>query len=148
MHSVAADVSAEPTALLTGMDRRLSGGRGAVAAAIRLDRGKLAFRGVGNVAARLGGGGRPHGLVSSMGTLGLAQRLRPIAALLPWGAGSVFIAHTDGLRPGWDLSRYPGAAARDPAIMAALIWRDAVTRADDAAVIVVVPPAMEAAHER
>jgi anti-sigma regulatory factor (Ser/Thr protein kinase) len=148
LRSVADDVSAEPAALLTGMNRRLSGGRGAVAAAVRLDHGKLAFCGVGNIAARLGSGRRPHGLVSSMGTLGLGQRIRPLGTMLPWGAGSAFIAHTDGVRPGWDLSRYPGATARDPAIMAALIWRDAVTRTDDSAVIVVVPPAMEAIHER
>jgi len=148
LRSVAGDVSAEPAALLTGMDRQLSGGRGAVAAAARLNHGKLAFCGIGNVAARLGGGGRPHGLVSSMGTLGLAQRLRPADTMLPWGAGSVFIAHTDGLRPGWDLSRYPGAPRHDPAIMAALIWREAVTRADDAAVIVVAPTPTEGAHER
>lgn len=148
LRSAAGEVCAEPAALLTGMNRRLSGGRGAVAAAARLDHGKLAFCGVGNIAARLGSTGRPHGLVSSMGTLGVAQPIRPLDTMLPWGAGSAFIAHTDGIRPGWDLSRYPGATAHDPAIMAALIWRDAVTFTDDSAVIVVVPPAMEAVHER
>jgi len=148
LRSVAGDVSAEPSALLMRMNGQLSGGRGAVAAAVRLDQGKLAFCGVGNIAARLGRAARPHGLVSSMGALGLAQQIRPLDTMLPWGAGSALIAHTDGIRPGWDLSRYPGAGAHDPAIMAALIWRDAVTRTDDAAVIVVVPPAVGAVHER
>lgn len=148
LRSVAGEVSSEPAALLAGMNRRLSGGRGAVAAAGRLDHGKLAFCGVGNIAARLGSAGRPHGLVSSMGTLGLAQPIQPLDTMLPWGTGSAFIAHTDGIRTGWDLTRYPGATAHDPAVMAALIWRDAVTRTDDSAVIVVVPPAVEAVHER
>ena len=45
------------------------------------------------------------------------------------------------VRPGSDLARYPGLAGHDPAIMAALVWRDAVTRTDDAAVVVLVPAA-------
>lgn len=141
LRSAAGDVSAEPAALLAGMDRRLSGGRGAVAAALRLSDDKLTFCGVGNISARLGSGSRPHGLVSSLGALGLNQRLRPMPTMHPWGPGSVFIAHSDGVRPGVDLSRYPGLTGHDPAIVAALIWRDAVTRTDDAAVVVVVPAA-------
>jgi hypothetical protein len=82
-----------------------------------------------------------------MGTLGLSQRLRPLAAMFPCGPGAVFTAHTDGIRATWDLSRYPGLAGHDPAIMAALIWRAAVTRADDAAVVVMTPAA-DARHER
>ena len=141
LRAVASDVSAEPAAVLAGMDRQLSGGRGAVAAAARLAHGKLAFCGVGNIGARLGSGSRSHGLVSSLGALGLNQRVRPVATMYPWGAGSVLIAHSDGVRPGSDLARYPGLAGHDPAIMAALVWRDAVTRADDAAVIVLLPAA-------
>ncbi len=143
LRAAASDVSAEPAALLAGMDRQLSGGRGAVAAAARLAHGKLAFCGVGNIGARVGSGSRAHGLVSSLGTLGLNQRVRPVATMFPWGAGSVFIAHSDGVRPGSDLSRYPGLAGHDPAIMAALVWRDAVTRTDDAAVVVLLPAAAD-----
>ncbi len=126
----------DPAALLGRLDRRLAGGRGAVAAIARLSRDQLAFGGVGNISARLGPNGRPHGLVSSMGTLGLGQRLRPQATVLPWRPNSLFTAHTDGVRPSWDLARYPGAAGHDPAIMAALIWRDAATRGDDAGIVI------------
>jgi len=144
----ALDVSARGTAagpvgLLADLDRHLHGGRGAVGAVARLEPGKLAFGGVGNINARLIRSGRPQGLVSSLGTLGLGQRLRPQAAMLPWGGPTVFGAHSDGVRLAWDLSRYPGIAGHDPAIMAALIWRDAVTRTDDAAVVIVVPTAAE-----
>lgn len=89
--------------------------------------------------------------MSGLGTLGLGQRLRPVATALPWSPASVFSAHTDGIRPAWDLSRYPGAAGRDPAILAALIWRDAAAgaagpegRADDTAVVVVSAGGQEA----
>ncbi len=34
-----------------------------------------------------------------------------------------------------------GLAGHNPAIMAALVWRDAVTRTDDAAVVVMLPAA-------
>jgi anti-sigma regulatory factor (Ser/Thr protein kinase) len=126
----------DPVALLGRLDRRLLGGRGAVAAVARLSQDRLTFGGVGNIGARLGPSGRTHGLVSSMGTLGLGQRLRPQASVTPWRGSSLFTAHSDGIRSSWDLSRYPGVTGHDPAVMAALIWRDAATRGDDAAVVI------------
>ena len=129
----------DPVALLGRLNRQLAGGRGAVAGLARLARGQLAYGGVGNIGARLAAAGpnRPaHGLVSSMGTLGLAQRLRPQAAVSPWRPVSLFAAHSDGVRSSWDLPRYPGATRHDPAVLAALVWRDAATRGDDAAVVV------------
>jgi hypothetical protein len=137
----------DPVTLLGRLDRRLLGGRGAVAAVARLSRHELAFGGVGNIGARLGPNGRSHGLVSSMGTLGLGQRLRPQATVTPWGAHSLFTAHTDGIRPSWDLSRYPGVTRHDLAVMAALIWRDAATRGDDAAIVITATAAELAAAE-
>jgi anti-sigma regulatory factor (Ser/Thr protein kinase) len=126
----------DPVTLLGRLDRRLLGGRGAVAAVARLSQDRLTFGGVGNIGARLGPSGRTHGLVSSMGTLGLGQRLRPQASVTPWRGSSLFTAHSDGIRSSWDLSRYPGVTGHDPAVMAALIWRDAATRGDDAAVVI------------
>ena len=122
-----------PVALLEQLNRQLAGGRGAVAGLARLAAGQLAYGGVGNIGARLAG----HGLVSSMGTLGLGQRLRPQATVTPWRAHSLFAAHSDGIRSSWDVSRYPGVIRHDPAVLATLVWRDAATRGDDAAVLVV-----------
>jgi anti-sigma regulatory factor (Ser/Thr protein kinase) len=129
-----------PVALLGQLNRQLAGGRGAVAGLARLTGSEISYGGIGNIAARLaaaGPHGQFHGLVSGMGTLGLGQRLRPQAAVSPWRAHSLFAAHSDGIRSSWDLARYPGVTRHDPAVMAALIWRDAVTRADDSAVVVV-----------
>ena len=156
LHELAVPAGADdPLALLGRLDRRLAGGRGAVAAVARVSPDEFTFSGIGNIGARLGSNGasasqagRPdwagraarsagaHGLVSSMGTLGLGQRLRPQAFVAPWREHSLFTAHTDGVRSSWDLSRYPGLTGHDPAVMAALIWRDAATRGDDAAVVV------------
>lgn len=140
----------DPVTLLGRLDRRLAGGRGAVAAVARLSQHQLTFGGVGNIGARLGPGGHAHGLVSSMGTLGLGQRLRPQASVTPWRGPSLFTAHSDGIRPSWDLYRYPGVTGHDPAVMAALIWRDGATRGDDAAVVIASasPPAPARAGER
>jgi anti-sigma regulatory factor (Ser/Thr protein kinase) len=129
----------DPVALLGRLNRQLAGGRGAVAGLARLARGQLAYGGVGNIGARVAAAGpnRPaHGLVSSMGTLGLAQRLRPQATVSPWRPVSLFAAHSDGVRSSWDLARYSGVARHDPAVLAALIWRDAATRGDDSAVVI------------
>jgi len=159
LHELAVPAGADdPLALLRRLDRRLAGGRGAVAAVARMSPDEFTFSGIGNIGARLGNNGASddradwvgradrvdrarqaasaHGLVSSMGTLGLGQRLRPQAFVAPWLEHSLFTAHTDGVRPSWDLSRYPGVTRHDPAVMAALIWRDAATRGDDAAVVV------------
>jgi hypothetical protein len=145
-------------ALLGQLNRRLAGGRGAVAGIARLAGGLLTYGGVGNIGARLGAPGtagpsglpsdsglseasgrrgQSWGLVSSMGTLGLGQRLRPRAAVTPWHDNSLFAAHSDGIRSSWDVSRYPGVIRHDPAVLATLVWRDAATRGDDAAVLVV-----------
>ena len=140
----------DPVTLLGRLDRRLLGGRGAVAAVARLSPGQLAYGGVGNIGARLGPNGRAHGLVSSLGTLGLGQRLRPQASVSPWRGPNLFTAHSDGIRSSWDLSRYPGVTGHDPAVMAALIWRDAAAGNDDAAVVVATAsqPAPARAGER
>jgi anti-sigma regulatory factor (Ser/Thr protein kinase) len=168
LHELAVPAGADdPLALLGRLDRRLAGGRGAVAAVARMSPDEFTFSGIGNIGARLGSSGAPaglagrpdwtgraarpagaHGLVSSMGTLGLGQRLRPQAFVAPWREHSLFTAHTDGVRSSWDLSRYPGLTGHDPAVMAALIWRDAATRGDDAAVVVTAAaPRPAAANE-
>jgi anti-sigma regulatory factor (Ser/Thr protein kinase) len=132
LHTITEAGPAGPVALLDQLNRELAGGRGAVAGIARLAGGQLSYGGIGNIGARLAG----HGLVSSMGALGLGQRLRPQATVTPWRPHSLFAAHSDGIRSSWDLSRYPGVTRHDPAVMAALIWRDAATRSDDSAVVI------------
>jgi hypothetical protein len=52
----------------------------------------------------------------------------------------VLVLHTDGINSRWDPADYPGADHHHPAIMAALIWRDANRGNDDATVVVVRTP--------
>ena len=45
--------------------------------------------------------------------------------------------HSDGLQTSWDLDRYPGIHRRDPALIAALLYRDFERGRDDVTVVVV-----------
>jgi hypothetical protein len=54
-----------------------------------------------------------------------------------WTAPAVLVLHTDGITSRWDPADYPGTDHHHPAILAALIWRDALRGRDDATVVVV-----------
>jgi len=44
--------------------------------------------------------------------------------------------HSDGVRSGWELSRYPGLLLRDPLVIASTIIRDFERGRDDVSVVV------------
>ena len=54
----------------------------------------------------------------------------------PWTADALLIEHSDGLATSWDLSRYPGLRMRDPAVIAAVLYRDHRRIRDDVTVLV------------
>jgi hypothetical protein len=54
-----------------------------------------------------------------------------------WAAPAALILHTDGITSRWNAADYPSADRHHPAILAALIWRDALRGNDDATVVVV-----------
>ena len=111
--------------------------RGAAGALCEIDSaaGLLRYVGVGNIAGSLIGGPKPRSLVSHNGTLGLsAPRIQEFS--LPWTAQSLLVMHSDGLTTRWDLATYPGLALRDPALIAAVLWRDFRRGRDDATVLV------------
>jgi hypothetical protein len=54
-----------------------------------------------------------------------------------WPRDGVLIMHSDGLQSRWDLSRYPGLLARQPALIAGVLFRDFRRQRDDASVLVV-----------
>ncbi len=51
-------------------------------------------------------------------------------------SGLVVILHSDGIGTSWSLDRYPGLAARHPALIAAILYRDGTRGRDDATVLV------------
>lgn len=127
-----------PGALIEEIHHALRPTRGAAVAAARLDcdRRVLTFAGVGNINAKVAvpGDAERH-MVSTNGTAGAeARHIREFS--YPWPEGSVVILHSDGIATHWGLGNYPGLAARDPALIAGVIYRDHVRRNDDATIVV------------
>lgn len=99
------------------------------------EKGILNFIGVGNVVAAICTGGKCRSLVSMNGIVGNALgRLQQFS--YPWEPGSTLIMHSDGLGTRWNMEQYPGLAARHPALIAGVLYRDFSRRRDDATILV------------
>lgn len=129
-----------PLALIEASHASLARTRGAAVAVAKLvaagQRGT--FAGVGNIVARVEGGTNTNGrhLVSYNGIVG--HTIRKVQELaFPWPTGSLLIMHSDGLGTHWDLAAYPGLAARHPALIAAVLYRDYDRGRDDVSVVVI-----------
>jgi anti-sigma regulatory factor (Ser/Thr protein kinase) len=133
----------DPAGLLGEIDAGLRVTRGAAAAITRIDgwSRRLTFAGTGNVNGRLYRPAGDQALMSRPGILGVGQGpggARPHRLVSAgWVAPSVLVLHTDGITSRWNLADYPGADRHHPAILASLIWRDALRGNDDATVVVV-----------
>jgi anti-sigma regulatory factor (Ser/Thr protein kinase) len=123
--------------LLEELHGALHSTRGAVAAMAELDasRRQVRFAGVGNIAAVLWRPGAQQSLVSMNGTLGHGTaRVREFT--YPWPPGAMLIAHSDGLQSRWSLDAHPGLPARDPGLVASVLYRDFSRGRDDVTVLV------------
>lgn len=126
----------DAAALIERCHPALTGSRGAAMAAVTIAGGGVRHAGVGNIAATLIGGERRRGLPSQNGTVGV--QIRRVQALdYDWPARGRLVMHSDGLTNRWSLDAYPGLAARHPAILAGVLWRDCTRGRDDATIVVV-----------
>jgi anti-sigma regulatory factor (Ser/Thr protein kinase) len=126
-------------ALMEEIGRALRSTRGAAVglAEIAAGSGTLSYTGVGNIAGVIFTDdlSSKH-LVSMNGIVGhYTQRIRSFE--YPWRPDSLLILHSDGLRTRWNLADYPGLAMRSPALIAAVLLRDAERGTDDALIAVV-----------
>lgn len=125
--------------LIERAHRAAGGTRGAAATIARIDRdaGELSVAAVGNVTPWLVTDGQRQ-LVTQHGTLGHAlPTVRVERYRFP--AGATLLLCSDGLKSRWALADLPGLAARSPALIAAVLWRDLQRGRDDATVVVVRP---------
>jgi len=132
--------------LLREIDVGLRVTRGAAAAIAQIDgwSRQLTFAGMGNVTGRLFRPGADQSLLSRPGILGTGHgtgafarpRLHRLVSA-DWKPPAVLVLHTDGITSRWNLADYPRADHHHPAVLAALIWRDALRGYDDATVVVV-----------
>jgi anti-sigma regulatory factor (Ser/Thr protein kinase) len=122
------------------LHRGLQSTRGAAAAVAEIDlgRGHLRYAGLGNIASWIVTDGATRALVSHNGIVGhQARRVQPFD--YPWPAGATLVMHSDGLTNHWKLDRYPGLLRRDPAVLAAVLYRDCARVRDDSSVVVYRP---------
>ncbi|HEU4453786.1 MAG TPA: SpoIIE family protein phosphatase [Longimicrobium sp.] len=127
-----------PGELLHRMHAALRPTRGAAVLAVRIDArtGMARGAGVGNISGSVvtpDGGSRS--LVSHNGIVG--HEMRKVQEFeIPWPTASALVMHSDGIGSRWSLERYPGLLGRDPAVIAAVLYRDFCRGTDDATVLV------------
>ena len=137
--NVAVDRSGDqPAMIVAQVHAALRSTRGAALAIAELETAGASVRyaGLGNISASLVSPGDSKSLVSHGGIAGHeARKIQEFA--YDWPAGALLVMHSDGLSGRWDLGRYPGLAARDPSVVAGVLYRDYSRGRDDALVVVV-----------
>lgn len=127
-----------PKELLLRVHQALRSSRGAAVAIARIDcsRGKLTYAAVGNISARIYAGAESRqNLVSLNGTAGhQCERIQEFS--YAWPDDGLLVLHSDGLSTGTGLESYPGVTARDPVLIAGVLYRDFCRGRDDATVVV------------
>ena len=104
--------------------------------------GVVRFAGVGNIAAVVVNGAHRRHLVSHNGIIG--HEYRKLSEFShPWKPQAVLVLHSDGIATQWDLERYPGLLARDPSLIAGVLYRDFTRGHDDATVVVLKKPSAD-----
>lgn len=126
-----------PAQLMQRLHAALRSTRGAAVAIMELSwaERRLRFCSIGNIAAGVYTPSGSQGMVSLNGTAGVEIR-RPSAFEYDWPARAHLVMHSDGLSSHWDLGQYPGILARDPSIIAGVLYRDHARKRDDVTVLV------------
>lgn len=126
----------EPVDVLRALHAPLKSSRGATGGvfSINIRARLLTYCGVGNIAAAVVTAERSRKLVSLNGTIGREPvQFKQFEA--DWDPNSVLVAHSDGLTTRWRLDD-PGLAAKDPTLIAAVLFRDFARELDDVTVVV------------
>ena len=126
-----------PGAMVKRIHHALRSTRGAAVAVsqVSLNEEMVRFAGVGNISGELRGEAACTHMVSQNGTAGhQVYRIQEFTYRRPPKA--LLILHSDGLSRSWDLAAYPGLAARDPSLVAGVLYRDWNRGRDDATVVV------------
>jgi anti-sigma regulatory factor (Ser/Thr protein kinase) len=111
--------------------------RGAAIGIARIEtaQSRVDFTGAGNISAAIINGETTRRLVSVNGIVGHELR-KPQKYSYPWTADAVLLMHSDGVSANWSISNYPGLLQHEPALIAAVIYRDLCRGSDDATVVV------------
>jgi anti-sigma regulatory factor (Ser/Thr protein kinase) len=109
-------------------------GAAVAVAEVRPAKGELTFTGIGNIGGTVLSDGGPRSLVSLPGIVGHeCRKVQTFSS--PWPKGSSLVMYSDGLQTRWTLDRYPSLRSRDPALLAAVLYRDFARGRDDVTVV-------------
>jgi anti-sigma regulatory factor (Ser/Thr protein kinase) len=97
---------------------------------------RVAFAGIGNIAASVWSDVSHKHLVSHSGIVGHSVPRRAQQFDVPYPPNALVVLHSDGLTSRWDLARYPGLSMRHPSLVAAVLYRDFARGRDDVTVFV------------
>ncbi|GGY30524.1 ATP-binding SpoIIE family protein phosphatase [Streptomyces djakartensis] len=116
-----------PDEILRRLGRVLRPTRGAAVAVAQLDlaAGRLHFAGIGNVSGRLRTGGRWRPLLSQPGIVGAQVPASVSVQREPWQDDCLLVLHSDGLPGRWTPPDDTVLLGCDPAVVAAVVLRDA-----------------------
>jgi anti-sigma regulatory factor (Ser/Thr protein kinase) len=138
----------EPVDVLRAIHPAMRSTRGATASVFTIDaRARcVTYCGIGNIGAAVVTADRSNRLVSLNGTVGREPvQFKQFEA--EWRPGAVLVAHSDGLTTHWRLDQ-PGLLAKDPTLIAALLFRDYARELDDVTVFVTRQRPVSAAMDR
>ncbi|WP_284433187.1 SpoIIE family protein phosphatase [Streptomyces sp. TUS-ST3] len=134
-----------PAEILKHLHAALRTTRGAAVGVAQLDEDtdRLSFAGVGNIGARLRTDGVWRPLISHPGIVGAHFPATVPLSETAWTRDSLLVLHSDGLPSRWVPPTDDRLGAHDPAVVAAVVLRDAGSAArplrDDASVAVLAP---------
>jgi anti-sigma regulatory factor (Ser/Thr protein kinase) len=126
-----------PADLLTSVHQALRGTRGAAVAIASIDTSsrRIRYAGLGNISGVILGAPRQKYMLSHNGTAGHEARVFQEFEYEAPEPGWV-VMHSDGITTSWTLDGYPGLVQRDPALVAAVLYRDANRERDDVCTVV------------
>ena len=136
-HAFDAHPDESPERLLERMHGATRGTRGAAVSVAEIDTAarEVRYAGVGNVSATLWSPEGSRTLVTHNGIVG--HEMRKVQTFVqPLPRSWVLVMHSDGVSGRWTLDGYPGLVRRDPALIAAVLYRDFCRGTDDATVVV------------
>lgn len=132
-----ANLTLPPEGILDAVHGALVPTRGAAVsiAVLDVEHDQVHYAGMGNVCGLIAGPAGSRSMVGQNGTVGGEFR-RARATSYPWAPAAVVILYSDGLGSQLGVQRYPGLLARDPALVAGVLYRDFLRGRDDATIVV------------
>ena len=124
--------------ILADMHNAMRPTRGAAVGIARIHtaHGRIDFAGVGNIAGGAVADDATRRVVSLPGIVG--HEMRKVTTFsYPFNQSTVLVLHSDGISTSWNTTGYPGLMQHDPALIAAVLYRDFGRNTDDATVVVI-----------